>query len=324
MACYHPLLRVENIDKTETAQDGHKYHPAIITKPDDLHERLENLGWHARYKKTIIPCKKCIGCRLDYSRQWANRGYIESLKSDHNYFITLTYDDEHIDEKGNLQPEDLSKFIKDIRNDFQNKLSHKGIKYLACGEYGDKNNRPHYHIILFNTPFPTDTFYEPRTIDGEYYYRNKMIERRWKNGISNITTANWHTIAYVARYVVKKRYGKESSYYEENGIIPEFIRMSKGIGLEYWENNKDKIIKQDAITIKTKKLAQNVKPPNYYMQKLKKENEKLYNEIKSKREQKNNHFQKLKDSTNSYGRLERLEIEERSKLRQSKMLQREL
>ena len=44
------------------------------------------------YDIVQVPCGCCIGCRLDYSRQWANRCYLESLGSKDTYFITLTYD----------------------------------------------------------------------------------------------------------------------------------------------------------------------------------------------------------------------------------------
>ena len=45
---------------------------------------------------TEIPCGHCIGCRLEYSRQWANRCLLEMQQHEQNCFITLTYDDEHI------------------------------------------------------------------------------------------------------------------------------------------------------------------------------------------------------------------------------------
>lgn len=323
MGCKSPKIRIENIDKWETASDGHKYHPAIITVPDKENERLEKLGWHARYKKQIIPCRRCIGCRLDYSRQWANRGYLESKKTNHNYFITLTYNDENLPENNTLVKDHLGKFLKDIRNDFQNHHNHTGIKYLACGEYGTQNGRPHYHAILFNCPFPTDTFYEAKIIDNEYFYRNKMVEERWKYGYSYVSTSNWHTIAYVARYVTKKIYGTHAEeYYTSKRIIPEFIRCSKGIGKEYWDENKEKIIKYDEIIIKNKKLSTSIKPPEYYMRMLKKENEQAYEQIKNKRRKENNNLQKLLDQQTSVGRLERLEIEEKTKLRQSTLLKR--
>lgn len=43
----------------------------------------------------IVKCGKCIGCLMDRSREWACRITMESLSFRDNYFLTLTYDDEH-------------------------------------------------------------------------------------------------------------------------------------------------------------------------------------------------------------------------------------
>lgn len=43
-----------------------------------------------------IPCGKCVGCRLEYSRQWANRCMLELQYHDSAYFCTFTYDDDHV------------------------------------------------------------------------------------------------------------------------------------------------------------------------------------------------------------------------------------
>lgn len=55
-----------------------------------------------------IPCGNCYGCRLDYSRQWADRCIMELEEHESAYFLTLTYDDDHlpyrpfVDDDGNL------------------------------------------------------------------------------------------------------------------------------------------------------------------------------------------------------------------------------
>lgn len=332
------------IGKWEKAQDGHLYHPAIIIPADKENERLEEIKkFSPNYNKTIIPCRKCIGCRLDYSRDWANRGYLESLKSDHNYFITLTYDDKHLpiddkittskgvtyerteDWKGNLQPKRLTKFIHDLRQWARRELNHTGIKYLACGEYGETNQRPHYHIIIFNCPIPSDTFYEPRIIDHEYFWRNKIIERYWEDGISNISIANWSTIAYVSRYVTKKLYGNNAEDIRaQKGQIAEFIRVSNGIGKDYWKENKEKILQTDSITIKNHAGVHTTKPPKYFTRLLKTENSEKYEDIKIKRERENFMGQQAKNQMHTYGQLEQLEIMERTKATNTTMLKRTL
>ena len=43
-----------------------------------------------------IPCGKCEGCRIARSRDWANRCMMELEYHDSAYFLTLTYDEEHV------------------------------------------------------------------------------------------------------------------------------------------------------------------------------------------------------------------------------------
>lgn len=344
MACYHPKLRIEMIGKWEKAQDGHLYHPAIIIPADKENETLEKItDWSANYKKTIIPCRKCIGCKLDYSRDWANRGYLESKKSDNNHFITLTYNDENLpmldeittengitytktdDWKGVLVPDHLTKFIHDIRQYFYRKNGLKNTKYLACGEYGTENGRPHYHIIFFGLPLNAEDFYNTKIIDKNYFSQHKLIEKYWDRGFSYVSTATWNTIAYVSRYVTKKLYGNNADDERaQKGQIPEFIRMSKGIAKEYWEKNKDSILKTDSITIRNAKGVHQTKPPRYFYRLLEKEDREMYQEIKNRHIEQNKHAQKVKDTQHTYGRLGELENQERTKQTQAGTLKRTL
>ena len=331
MPCYHPKIRIENKHKLVTAADGHKYHPAVIEEPDDIYFRIEQIKNHPWYDYQIIPCRNCIGCRLEYSREWANRGYLESLKSEHNYFVTLTYSDDNLkfyDElttsdgityadydnswNGTLVPEELTNFIKRFRKE----LTKKGIaewKYMACGEYGGKTQRPHYHMILFNCPLPIESFYNPKIINKEVYFQNKIIEKEWTLGISNITEASWETIAYVARYITKKVNGKTSEdHYCSQGQEKEFFRVSKGLGRDYYERNKHKIYDTDEIIIKNRKGGHSIKPPKYFDDLYKKENPTAFDVIKKKRQKLQKDSEAVKDTTFSTGRLENLLIREKS------------
>lgn len=94
-----------------------------------------------------VPCGKCLECRIQHARDWADRCVIEAKQYKYNYFVTLTYDDAHLPERNSLNPKDLQLFLKRLRKRF------KGVKirFLASGEYGS-SFRPHYHLILFNLP----------------------------------------------------------------------------------------------------------------------------------------------------------------------------
>lgn len=352
MACYHPMIRIEDLTVWNKAKDGHKYHPAKIIKQEDLNdiEKLKKYQGGMHYKTTIIPCNKCIGCRLDYSKEWANRAYLESLlyPNNSNWFVTLTYCDEALtineeykdkngitwyiedNERATLVPEDLHRFLNTLRKIMERDYGVTGIRYLACGEYGEENLRPHYHIILLNCPLPSETFYNAKLKRGYFYYQNKIIERAWnqeEKGISNISEASWNCISYTARYITKKVNGElATEVYDMNGIIKEFFRMSRdpGIGKPYYDIYKDKIYETDSILISNKSGIHREKPPQYFDSLLEKEKPEKWKEIKRKREAEGINSTRAKVEATSMFVRQQLEIEERSKEQQRKMLKREI
>ena len=345
MTCYKPRVRVEDLSKWAKAKDGHRYHPAKIFSTDRL-ESLKDTGY---YKYQLINCGECIGCRLDYSRDWANRGYLELLTSKNDcWFITLTYDDNHIfipneittsqdvtyteleelEWKGALVPNDFTQFMKSLRQKLKREFNFTGCRFIGCGEYGARTEgrRPHYHIILFNCPLPLDSFYKPRISWGkDIYYQNKIIEEVWDKGISNICIANWNNIAYTARYVTEKVNGKESEdFYAALGEIKEFLRSSRqpGIGREYYELHKHEIYSQDQILIRNKKGAFYVKPPKYFDRLYEKEFPELWEEVKKKRKKDMITSNNLKSFMTSLNQWEQLQVERRVKEDQTSTLAR--
>ena len=216
-----------------------------------------------------VPCGKCVGCRLDYSRSWADRCVLEGKSYEFNWFVTLTYDDDHIitkdrsllSSKGTLTlyPKDLQDFLKRLRFHWEkdhgwskivsdqdpDRVINAGIRFYAAGEYGSTTFRPHYHILLFNTPiYDLVPFFVNQ--QGDTVYTSDEIQSIWGNGHVTIGEMNWQTAAYTARYVMKKQKGKGAAeHYEAAGIYPEFVRMSRkpGIGRFYFEAHKDEIYK---------------------------------------------------------------------------------
>ena len=156
-----------------------------------------------------IPCGKCIGCRLAYSKEWANRCVLESKGWKNNYFITLTYAPDTLplnEEFGNatLKPKDLQDFMKRLRIEWQRKHGHDNVRFYACGEYGSKTHRPHYHILAFNLPL-YDLEELKKTDNGDMLYISREIDKIWGKGNTWVGEVNWNTCAYVARYIMKKQ-----------------------------------------------------------------------------------------------------------------------
>ena len=133
MACYHPLRGAYTNIKTPNGKKQVKVFPEATTgnkyvfqnraKPDVFYTSdypAETGNWR-KLDTFLIPCGQCIGCRLDYSRRWATRLMLELQCHQTAFFLTLTYDDDHIT-RGNklaytLVPEDVTNFLKRLRKE---------------------------------------------------------------------------------------------------------------------------------------------------------------------------------------------------------------
>lgn len=184
---------------------------------------------------SLVPCGKCAGCRMDYSRAWADRMLIE-LHDNCNcgVFLTLTYNSEHLPRSDSgaptLSKRDLQLFWKRLRKAYPDKK----IRYFVAGEYGPRTHRPHYHAIVFGLSLSdfSDLEYLRANGLGQAYYNSPSLADIWSNGYIVLSEVTWHTCAYVSRYVLKKR-GKIDKYVVATGVVPEFNLTSRrpGIGL---------------------------------------------------------------------------------------------
>lgn len=228
MSCYHPHYA---LDLGVNAETGKKI---IKFLPRRYDSNLKDLrSKYGEDNVLCLPCGHCVGCCLDYSKEWAVRCALESLYyPDTSWFITLTYDNEHCPEFLFKRP--VQKFIKDIRN-----AGYK-VRYFAAGEYGSAENthRPHYHLILYGLPI-NDLKLWKKSKTG-YLFTSEMVSKFWPYGFITIAHATFQTAGYIARYCLKKRMVKNDD---------EFILMSKhpGIGQRYFEDHAEEIIKYDKL-----------------------------------------------------------------------------
>ena len=125
-----------------------------------------------------LPCGKCLGCRLERSRQWAMRCMHEASLYERNCFITLTYNDAHLPANRNLEYSDFQKFMKRFRKRFPSTK----IRFYMAGEYGEKFGRPHFHACIFNFDFP-DRKYLKTTGSGSKLYTSKLLESLWLDNL---------------------------------------------------------------------------------------------------------------------------------------------
>jgi len=261
MPCYSPIRAWRSKSLNPTGKRSLVFNRALALQPDD---------------PLSIPCRQCIGCRLDKSVQWAARCVHESTLYPDNCFITLTYTDKYLPEGNSLDHSHFQKFMKKLR-DRSNYVGSDGvnpIRYYMCGEYGSKNGRPHFHACLFNYSFTDKVLWkEP---NGNRLYISKTLDELWSKGFSTVGDVTFESAAYIARYIVDKLNISSASSVSDRmrwamkyvdwdtGLIrnPEYNQPSRRPGLAkvFFEKFSTDFFPHDYVVINGRKF----KPPKYY------------------------------------------------------------
>ena len=164
----------------------------------------------------IVPCGQCIACRLNYGKFWSMRMMEELKHHEKACFATLTYDDEHLNEicedygQPRLVKSHLQMFWKRLRKE-------RRVRYFACGEYGDRFGRPHYHAIIYGV--------SPDELD--------LVSKHWQQGLVHLGTVTPDSCSYVAKYMTKKLRGRAlaAKLEEDPDYQNEFVLMSRRPGI---------------------------------------------------------------------------------------------
>lgn len=262
MACYHPIEAYQGKNGGPLSFRETKHHDKIVD----------------------IPCGRCVGCRLEYSRQWAVRCLHESKCHKFSWFFTLTYDDDKIPPLGSLSRVDPQLFLKRLRRHYEEQL-----RFFGCGEYGDQTGRPHYHMLIFGLKL-TDL----RTWSDSQYGRlwsSPTIDKLWTHGRVLIGEMSFKSAAYVARYALKKVTGDLAAPHyrvvdvatgEIGSRLPEFAMMSRrpGIGAEFYRRFRRDVYPHGRVVVNGREAP----PPRFYDKRFEVDSPLEYEELKIKKE----------------------------------------
>lgn len=270
MPCYHPLTAWRNRLSGEV-----KFHD----KGDG--EEMQ------------LPCGRCIGCRLERSRQWATRIMFEAQMHKETSFLTLTYAPEHLPYPPSLNYRDHQGFMKRLRFHLNVKeFDFRKVRFYMCGEYGEQTRRPHFHTCLFGHDFSHDRYFWKNSGSGHPLYRSETLESLWGFGDCYIGDLTFESAAYVARYVLKKVTGQAAEQHygfldeltgEVVQLTREFCKMSlkPGIGGRWFElYSNDVYGAGDYVVVNGRKC----KPPRYFDKMLRRAAPDLFQDIKDERE----------------------------------------
>lgn len=163
----------------------------VMERKAFLEENHISMTRHARDKFLYgfdAPCGKCAACKQKRKSEWLARLIMEFKNSDSAFFITLTYDDEHIPVEKNektgemyhpVSKRDIQLFMKRLRKSLP-----YPIRFYLISEYGPSYLRPHYHGIIFN-------------LDLNHVSK---ISESWRNGFVRVDPVTHGRIAYCTSY----------------------------------------------------------------------------------------------------------------------------
>ncbi len=200
-----------------------------------------------------VPCGQCTACRITRAKEWSIRMVHESFHHEHNIFVTLTYDDEHLPKNGEINTEETRNFIKRLRKHLG---VNRRIKYFITGEYGKNDDRPHYHAIIFGLGLKEHKI--KKTKNGWHILEGPVC-KAWTKGYIQGGTVTPDSTRYVAEYIQKKLYKTEDGERKQ-----PFATQSNGLGQAWYKKNQQYLKNNLAITFQGKRFP----IPQYYIRKL--------------------------------------------------------
>ncbi|QXP08553.1 MAG: replication initiator protein [Arizlama microvirus] len=263
MSCYRPITAWRS--ERRSPDTGKRQ---IVFNRDDCSSS-------GRSEQIKLPCGRCVGCRTDYSRQWAVRCIHEASLHKSNCFITLTFNDDFVSDT--LCKRDFVLFMKRLRKRFG-----KGVRFFHCGEYGSDFQRPHHHACLFGIDFPDKYLWTIK--NGVNLYRSAILEELWPYGFCTVGDVTFKSAAYVARYISKKINGEERELHYA-GRVPEYVTMSRGgrnghgLASDWFDRFSTDIFPNDFVVLSGVKC----KVPKYYDKQLNLTDPDLHDILVSKR-----------------------------------------
>lgn len=166
-------------------------------------------------------CDECVGDRLN---QWTARAVAEAAFSPYTMSITLTYGAEteaQRDGAAMFRYSDIQLFMANLRRQIAYHLKRAGaVRFIACGEQGDRFGRCHWHIVLYSEV-------DLLTI-GKWFFKDKQVGRddiithhgeqkkrrtwtMWPHGFVVVQEPDEGGIRYALSYALKDQFSVKKS-----------------------------------------------------------------------------------------------------------------
>lgn len=154
-----------------------------------------------------VPCGRCEPCLKVKRSSYYFRAYMTARHYKKFCFLTFTYDNESCPEF--LDYRGFVKFLKRFR--YYMKKVNRDYQYIFVGEYGKKNARPHYHLILFGLDhdgferFMRLHFKDKLSILSRSTNTSFLVKDFWSGFIvcNKDSETNLNSLNYLLKYLTK-------------------------------------------------------------------------------------------------------------------------
>lgn len=163
---------------------------------------------------TTVSCGICDQCITARKSDWVARCMAEKASMGHAFAITLTYRNDYL---GNLPASarifhyrHVQLFLKRLRKAYSDHYGSTGdIRYIVAGERGSKNDRVHWHMVIFSrqsiSPLGEWTsIFDASEIDMPL--DRDVIWSLWPHGFVHVQRPNQSGMSYVLKYALKDQF----------------------------------------------------------------------------------------------------------------------
>lgn len=173
---------------------------------------------------TFSECGCCEQCVAKKSNNWVVRNHFESRAHTKKCFLTLTYKESPIII--------VRKDVQDFMKRFRAQLAKNNIKVrmFYCMEYGEINNRPHAHIIIYGWEDENARYLDINK-KGNILYKSDIVEKTWGLGRTSYQKFDDKEAPYISLYSTPQETFKRAYKlnHEKLKTLEQYCRSKKNL-----------------------------------------------------------------------------------------------
>ena len=202
---YYPVVDDRRVVDITTGQEYGigDFNPRVKSKS------CSNPNWNSWLTGQFVPCRKCAECFQRRRWSWYFKALTEIETWERTWFVTLTFKKVPDEPYGEIQ-----KWFKRLRKN--NKTT--SFRYLCTTEFGSKNGRLHYHLLVH-----CDEIITRRRVESDWnsgFSRAKLVSKQSAKDARTKHQPQNKAAHYVTKYLLKESQKIRASHRYGSGYCP--------------------------------------------------------------------------------------------------------